>query len=131
MSRIAVALLFALLVAGCSKDPEVAKREFVASGDAYVQQKKYAEAVIEYRNAIQQDPRFGEARLKLADTYMELNQPAEAIREYIRAADLLPENIDVQIKAGRMLLLAGQFEDAQSRADHVLQRMESTFRRSF
>lgn len=120
MSRIAVVLALAIFIGGCSKDPEVAKREFAASGDAYFQQKKYAEAVIEYRNAIQQDPRFGEARLKLADTYMELRQPAEAIREYIRAADLLPDNHALQIKAGRMLMLAGQFEDAQARAERVL-----------
>ena len=102
--RFAVLALSILLVS-CSKDPEVAKREFAANGDAYVKQQKYAEAAIEYRNAIQQDPRFGEARLKLAETYMKLNQLAEAAREYVRAADLLPANADAQMKAGRMLLL--------------------------
>ncbi len=68
-----IPLLFcSLAAAGCSKDPEVAKREYVRSGDAYVAEKKYKEAVIEYRNAVQQDPRFGEARLKLAETYTKL-----------------------------------------------------------
>ena len=51
----AVVALSALSGVGCSKDPEVAKREYLASGDAYFEQKKYAEAVVEYRNAIQQD----------------------------------------------------------------------------
>ena len=68
-----------------------------------VEQKKYAEAVVEYRNAIQQDPKFGMARYKLAETYMQLNQPAEAFREYMRAADLLPDNVEAQVKAARML----------------------------
>ena len=58
------------LSSGCSKDPEVAKREYLSSGDAYVEQKKYAEAIVEYRNAIQQDPKFGQARYKLAEAYM-------------------------------------------------------------
>jgi tetratricopeptide (TPR) repeat protein len=123
MFRVIVAALVAcstLCAIGCSKDPEVAKREYLASGDAYVAQKKYAEAVVEYRNAIQQDPRFGQARYKLAEAYVELNQPVDAYREYIRAADLLPNDIDVQVKAARVLMAGGQFLDAQSRAEKAL-----------
>src|SRR5688500_3787679 len=89
-------LLLVMAVSACSKDPEVAKREFLASGDRYFAEQKFAEAVVEYRNAIQQDPRFGEARFKLAETYIAIRQPAQAIREYIRAADLLPDNDEAQ-----------------------------------
>ena len=46
---------------------------------------------MQYRNALQQDPRFGEARLKLADAYVQAGDPQSAYREYVRAADLLPE----------------------------------------
>jgi tetratricopeptide (TPR) repeat protein len=114
----------ALLVAAvaCSKDPEIAKREFAASGDAYVQQKQYAEAIIQYRNALQQDPRYGEVRYKLADAYMQNGQSPEAAREYIRAADLLPEHVEAQLKAAQILLLAGRFPDAQARVDAVLKK---------
>lgn len=123
MSRVIVAALLvcsALSGVSCSKDPEVAKREYLASGDAYVEQKKYAEAVVEYRNAIQQDAKFGQARYKLAETYMQLNQAAEAYREYIRAADLLPDDEAVQVKAARVLMAAGQFLDSQTRAEKAL-----------
>ncbi len=122
MVRLSVAALlaFSVLLSGCSKDPEVAKREYLGSGDSYVAQKKYAEAAVEYRNAIQQDPKFGIARFKLAETYMQLNQPAEAFREYVRAADLLQDNVEAQIKAARMLMAAGQFLDSQTRAEKAL-----------
>jgi tetratricopeptide (TPR) repeat protein len=122
MVRFSVAALLAcsVLLSGCSKDPEVAKREYLSSGDAYVAEKKYAEAVVEYRNAIQQDPKFGIARYKLAETYMQISQPAEAFREYVRAADLMPDNIEAQVKAARMLMAAGQFLDAQTRAEKAL-----------
>jgi tetratricopeptide (TPR) repeat protein len=122
MVRFSVTALLAcsVLLSGCSKDPEVAKREYLGSGDAYVEQKKYAEAVVEYRNAIQQDAKFGIARYKLAETYMQLNQPADAFREYVRAADLMPDNIEAQVKAARMLMAAGQFLDAQTRAEKAL-----------
>lgn len=117
---VAVVLVCATLAGGCSKDPEVAKREYLTSGNTYFEQGKYAEATVEYRNAIQQDPRFGEARYKLAETHVKLNQPLEAYREYIRAADLLPANLDAQMKAAGMLLAAGRFLDAQTRAEKAL-----------
>src|SRR5690242_11629213 len=93
-----------LLAVGCGRDPEVAKREFVKSGDAFVAQKKYPEAIIQYRNAVQADPRFGEARRKLAESYENTGDWNNAYREAIRAADLLPKDAAAQILAGNMLL---------------------------
>jgi putative PEP-CTERM system TPR-repeat lipoprotein len=119
---VVMALSGAVAAAGCSKDPNVAKREFVQSGDSYVAQQKYAEAIIQYRNAVQQDARFGEARLKLADAYAHTGDVVNAAREYVRAADLMPEDPTAQLKAGNMLLILRQFPDAQGRADKVLAR---------
>jgi tetratricopeptide (TPR) repeat protein len=117
LTAIAIAV-FAL--PGCAKDPQVAKREYVKSGDAYLAQKKYREATVEYRNAIQQDPQFIEARQKLADTYMELGDLRNGFQEYVRLADLQPNNADAQVKVGEMLLVGRSFQDAQSRADKAL-----------
>jgi tetratricopeptide (TPR) repeat protein len=111
-----------LVTAGCSKDPEVAKREYVRSGDAYVAKKQYKEAVVEYRNAVQRDPRFGEARAKLADAYFQTGEVENAFREYIRAADLLPNDVTAQLKAGEMLLVGKRYEDAKARAELALAR---------
>lgn len=111
-------LTFAL--AACGKDPEVAKREFLKSGDDYAAQGKFSEAVIEYRNAIQQDPRSGEARFKLGDALRSKGDLTGAYREYIRAADLLPRDVKAQVMAGQMYRLANQFEDARARADRAL-----------
>jgi tetratricopeptide (TPR) repeat protein len=109
-----------LLATSCAKNTEVAKRAYLKSGDTYFVEKKYNEAIVQYRNAVQQDPRFGEARYKLAESYVRVNDPAGAYREYIRAADLMPANVEAQVKAGQMLLLARQFEDAKVRADRIL-----------
>lgn len=120
-SRFATALVAAwLLSSGCGKDPEVAKREYVKSGDAYAAQYKYREATLEYRNALALDPRFGEARSKLAAAYTKLGDAKGAYREYIRAADLLPADATAQLRAGEMLLLAHKYEDARARADQAL-----------
>ena len=116
----ALVLAAALAFAGCSKDPEVTKREHLARGDAYTKEKKHREAVIEYRNAIQADPNYGEARFRLAKAYIELQDWPAAYRESVRAADLLPNSLEAQLTAAELLVLAQKFEDARGRADRAL-----------
>ena len=54
MTRVTHAMLVAtllavpMLVAGCSKDPETTKREFLRSGDESAPEKKYSVGVVEY-----------------------------------------------------------------------------------
>jgi tetratricopeptide (TPR) repeat protein len=119
-SAILAAFIGLVAATGCSRDPEVAKREYLQSGDRYAAEKKYHEAIVEYRNAIQQDSRFGEARYKLAETYVQLGDASNAYREYVRAADLLPDDVTAQIKATQMLLLAGEYETAKARVEVAL-----------
>lgn len=114
--------LCALAASSCAKDPEKLKREYVARGDSFSAQKKYSEAVIEYRNAVATDPRFGEARYKLANTYAALSEYRSALPEYVRAADLMPENLEAQLRAGNGLLGVGQYAEAKTRAMAVLER---------
>lgn len=116
-----IILCCAALGAGCGGDPEAEKRRFFESGEAYFAEQKYPEAIVEYRNALQHDPRYGDARYRLAEAYARLNDRGNAMREYVRAADLLPERVDSQLKAGGYLLIAGKWEDARSRADRALQ----------
>src|SRR5690606_15258169 len=72
-------LCAAALAAGCaSKDPEIAAREYVASGDGYAQQKKFQEAIIEYRNAVNVMPGNAAAHYKLAEVYRAAGDPVQA-----------------------------------------------------
>jgi tetratricopeptide (TPR) repeat protein len=121
-ARLAVSVLVSTLVAACGGDPETRKRDYLASADAYMANEQYAEAIIEYRNAIQQDNRFGEARYKLAQAYIKVNDGSRALDEAVRAADLLPEDVDAQIQAANLLILAQRFADAQDRAKAILAR---------
>jgi tetratricopeptide (TPR) repeat protein len=103
----------------CSRDPHAAMLKYAKSGDAYMAAGKTAEAIIEYRNAIDKDPRAGDVRVKLADAYLAQGDGAKAIGEYVRAADVLPD-ATVQLKAGKLLLLARRFDDAKVRAEKAL-----------
>src|SRR5688572_29678585 len=88
-----------LAATACSKDPDVVKREYVQEGDQFFEQKRYNEAIVQYRNALEADARFGEARAKLGEAYIQVGEPVAALPEYVRAADLMPDNPDVQLKA--------------------------------
>jgi tetratricopeptide (TPR) repeat protein len=110
-----------LCVLACGKDPEVAKREYMKSGDALLAAGKVNEAAIAYRNAIQQDPQYGEARFKLGKILEQSGNTLAAFREFQRAADLMPSNADAQLQAAAFNIAAQQYEDAKTRMERLLQ----------
>ena len=59
-----VLALVASLSAACS-DPEATKKAHFEKGNELFAQKKYQDAILEYRNAVRIDPRFGEARTRV------------------------------------------------------------------
>jgi tetratricopeptide (TPR) repeat protein len=116
---------FVVLLAGvvaCSGRADARRQQHLERGNRYFDQAKYREAAIEFRNAVQIDPRSGQARLKLAQSLERLGDGQNAYQEYVRAADLLPDDLDVQLTAGSYLLAAKQFDDAKLRAEAVLAR---------
>jgi tetratricopeptide (TPR) repeat protein len=106
----------AFLGAACKTDPQ----DHAKRGIALVDQKNYGEGIVELRTALQGNARLGEARLKLADAYLATGKPAQALQELIRAADLLPNDAKVQLRAAKVLLLAQSYNDAKTRAERVL-----------
>jgi tetratricopeptide (TPR) repeat protein len=108
-----------ILSVSCSKK---APADHVRSAAGFEAKKDYANAILEYRAALQSDPKLGDARLKLGDIYAQLGDAQNAYREYVRAADTMPDSADAQLKAGALLLLGNQFADAKVRAENVLRR---------
>jgi tetratricopeptide (TPR) repeat protein len=112
--------LLTMATAACSKDVEQAKREYVERGNRYMNDRNVEAAIIEYRNAVQQDPRFGDAYRKLAAAHLLRGDAKEAVRAAVTAADLLPNVPEAQVEAGSLLLLAGGFEQAKQYAQKVV-----------
>jgi Flp pilus assembly protein TadD len=124
LSKTTIALaclgLSALASPGCSRDVERAKRDYVERGDQYMKEKNVDAAIIEYRNAVQQDPRFADAYRKLSTAYLSRGDGTNALRSATTAADLVPDVPEAQIEAGNLLLLAGRFDGAKAHAERVL-----------
>ncbi|MGH9579716.1 MAG: tetratricopeptide repeat protein, partial [Terriglobales bacterium] len=112
--------LLLLLVAGCTRDPNVKKREYVESGDRYFAGRQYREAVIQYSNALQVDPRDAPAHYKLAQSHLRLGSAVAAFNELMRTVDLDPQNWKAQVDLGNLLLGAHQYDQALERGQLVL-----------
>lgn len=116
----ALLVVAAFIAAGCGKDAAARKAEYLESGNRFFEQGQYPSAILEYRNAIALDATFGEAHKRLAGAYQRAGDPRRALDEYVRAADLLAADFDVQLTAGKYLLAAGRSDDALARADAAL-----------
>ncbi len=109
-----------LLTTACQADPSVRKQRYLDSGNQSFAEGKYQHAIIEYRNAVDIDGSFGEARKRLAEAYARIGDAPRAFEQYVRAADLLPNDVQLQLTAGAYLLAARKPEDALARADLAL-----------
>lgn len=108
--------------AGCSRDPRALKREYLNKGTVYFDRGKYAEAAIEFGNAIQIDPKFAEAHYRLAQCYVKQGYWSGAYQEFSRTVEIAPGNLQAQLDLSSFLLAAGKFSDARDHAETVLKR---------
>ncbi|HEX5707972.1 MAG TPA: tetratricopeptide repeat protein, partial [Pyrinomonadaceae bacterium] len=106
-----LALGLAVLSAGCS-DPAKAKAEHVTRGEAFLRERKFQEAVLEFRNAIQIDDNLASAHWGLARAYEGLQRAGEVFDELNATVRLDPSNKEARFKLGTYFLIASQ-RDAQ------------------
>jgi tetratricopeptide (TPR) repeat protein len=101
-TRVAIVLLSLAASSGCRKDA----RPLVAAGDRLFQQNRLEAAVLEYRKALQKDPRYGEAYYRLGLAEMQLGDGSAALGALVEAASLLPGREDVGSHLADTLLLS-------------------------
>lgn len=77
-----------VLLAACSTDPSKQKLKYLKSGERYFKEGKYQEAVIQFRNAVQIDPRFAEAHHQLARAYLSLRNSEAAYHALMETVTL-------------------------------------------
>jgi tetratricopeptide (TPR) repeat protein len=87
---VAVVLVAALALVSCNRDPNVAKKRYLESGNKYFEKGKYKEASIMYRDALKKDGRYGPAHYKLGLTWLKLGNLGPAVQSFRRAIELIP-----------------------------------------
>ncbi|MBD0326141.1 MAG: tetratricopeptide repeat protein, partial [Pyrinomonadaceae bacterium] len=125
-SRYVYAFISALLIAtlafsGC-KNAEASKAEHLKRGEQFLKEKKFQEASIEFRNAIQIDDRLAAAHWGLAQAYEGLQRYAEAVQEIQRTIDLDPNHLDSRVRLGNYYMVGRQpnIAEAERLAKEVL-----------
>ena len=117
----AVILLVAVLSTSvCARNRGATREQAFARGNAAFAAQTYPAAVIEYRRALQLDPGFGEARLKLAQSYEQIGDLGRALAEYVKAVEAMPQRLEAQLGAGGLLLLVGRAPEAAEHAERAL-----------
>lgn len=90
--QVTVVVLLALTLVSCRRDPNVAKKQYLESGNKYMDRGRLKEAAIQYQNAVKIDPKYGPAYYKLGLLYLKSGNPGFALRNFHRAVELLETN---------------------------------------
>src|SRR5437879_11861866 len=101
-SWLLIAITAVLVIAGCSRDPNDRKQKYLESGNRYFQKQDYRAASIQFRNAIQIDPKYSDAHFQLALADLQLSDWRGAYTELTRTIDLAPDNFKAQIAMGNL-----------------------------
>jgi len=94
LRKASIVLLFAITLVSCKRDPNVAKKQYLESGNKYFEHGRYKNAAIQYQNAIKIDRKYGPAYYKLGSLYLKMTPPqaGNAIHQFRRAQELLKGN---------------------------------------
>ncbi len=113
-----------LFMAACTGTPQEKKAKHLERGDKYFQAGKYNEALIEYKNVIQIDPRDATGHYKVAVTYLKIGGIANlrsGFAELTKTVEYDPELADAQFKLGELYLLSGEVNKAKEKAELALE----------
>jgi cellulose synthase operon protein C len=120
MWRRCVGLMVLGFSVACVSHEEAAK-QFIERGDHDVAAGRDEAAVIDFRNAVKNDPKSAPAQRKLAEAYVAIGRSADAYHAFLSAVTIDPGDSAAQIGLGKLLLESGQYDEAKMRADTVLE----------
>jgi tetratricopeptide (TPR) repeat protein len=120
-------LVFALsLVAfastGCAKQEEETKEKHLSRANEYVRAEQYDKAEKEYREVLRIAAEDLAALRQLAFIYLDQGQLLQAYPLLKKAAELRPDDPEIQLKLGLLFLAVGSYPEARDAALQVLEK---------
>jgi len=115
-----VTIFLLLAMSGCKTDPEVAKRRYLESGQRYFDKGQYAEASIQYRKALQIDPRYADAYYHLGKAELKLRAWQDAYKAFNQLVLIEPANVNAHSELFSLYLSGHQYTEAQQEADTLV-----------
>lgn len=118
-----LALIGGLVLAGCSRSPEAREARYMAAGRKRLEQKDYARAILEFRNAVKAKSTDAEAYYQLGLAHLGAGDVRAAVTHLLKAAELNPKHLAAQIKLAEMMDSSGNrvvLAEAEKRAQGAL-----------
>jgi tetratricopeptide (TPR) repeat protein len=112
---------------GCSRNPVQTRDSYFQRGKVYLQEKKYADAAIEFQNAAKVDPHFAPAYYYLGLTEKQRGNWASAFRAFSKEVEITPNQTPGEIELANLYLMAHQPAKAGRLASDVLKREPRNF----
>ena len=107
----------------CGKRPEEKAADFMAAGQRLHDQRDYARAILQFRNAIQALPRKAEPHHRLALALLAQNDGQSAVAELKKAIGIDPQHAGAQLLLARILVASPNTElvaEAEKRIQQLL-----------
>jgi len=111
---------FSAFLVSCSEAPSERAAKHESRGDGYVQQEKFLEAVIEYKNAARVAPDNPAIHWKLAKAASQVGDPSTIFTSLSRVVQLDPTDFDAQWSLGDFYLAAGKTDEVAKLAESLL-----------
>ena len=121
-SRLALYLLiscFTFNLVACSDSSQKKEKHYKRALE-YIKIDDEKAAIIELKNAIQLDAKFGDARYQLGLLYLKEGNPKAAFGELQRAFSLDPQNLDAGVKVAEFFLISRNKEESRKYVKQVL-----------
>jgi len=117
-----VAILASTLVlSGCTKTPEEKRAAYLSSAKDYYEQEKYAEAAIQYQNALQIASDDVETILSLGQVQLKLKRVNEAYKNFHMAAKIDQTSVNARENLAAIELLANKYDLSKEHASQILE----------
>jgi tetratricopeptide (TPR) repeat protein len=109
-----------LSLSACSKSPEEKRADYLASAEKYASQNKYAEAAIQFQNALKIAPDDATTNIKLGELQLIQQKPGEAFSSFMKASRIDSKNIKAHSNLATIYLLARKYDEATREVNIVL-----------
>jgi tetratricopeptide (TPR) repeat protein len=113
-------LIILLSQSACSKSPDEKRADYLMSADKYAAQDKYAEAAIQYQNALKIAPDDATTLIKLGELQLILQRHGDAFSSFMKASRIDSKNIKAHSNLATIYLLARKYDEASKEATIVL-----------
>lgn len=120
--RLGCLFLMVFILASCGGNPAQKKKRYLRRGEEALKQGDYRRAEVNFRRALQIDPRLAPAYYGLGVVYFKEGRIPRAYGALVRAVEISPDLLPARILLGRIFLLVRKPDKALAEAEYVLSK---------